>query len=707
MSKGPSKFTDPRFVSGVLASIVTLVVFLPDEAKLRKETELQSVKFDNWFASITNQSKPVNPKLKIFQFDKNAQEAFKKDKIQGRDIRDILKSAANRDPQAIYVVGNVNDRASLQSLDEQSSRFKNKVYLGLTRGQEIPLSLNELNYINFGYLPEAYMPLLPPFMTITGFGKIPYLGLSQHRAFHPEKLVDYQINPFYLKRATRSLARLKYSLDRNQPMREIRPGDHVLLFLEEAANSPINQQLISTIDSKMTSSWITDTPNATNLLLVVSCIVSVLLFGYGSSLVLRLALFFIVASGAAFAISALFAFSITFLSSISIATALLFTLASAEFLQPLVQSIRKSSKTSQISRQIPARKRSALLTASGGIKFYDFHGPCSVMSIQVADLAETSEKYSINQIFEHLKKTESAIINEVQDFDGVVVGSLTTKLNIVFGYHFTHDDLVSENKKAVKAMTCAKKTLEKVLNINKESAGNGSPIFIPQIAIVSGVHLLGNLAEENLALGLVGKSSALSDELIKAGSPDCITYCASTHELLEEEASGTDSYENDEKFQYRIAGIEAQQVGYRHRALTHLQADFREVLEASRKTLELKRIDDRTKISDPKSVIIEDDTSLFQPVSFSRHGLGIRSGVSFANGHILNLYLRFQDPGINRLIIQARADRIVCEVRWSDGSEGKSHALGLRILNLREEQKQFLFECFQSNEGKQRLPNIS
>jgi class 3 adenylate cyclase len=308
----------------------------------------------------------------------------------------------------------------------------------------------------------------------------------------------------------------------------------------------------------------------------------------------------------------------------------------------------------------------------------------SIMFIDIVGFSKSAELLTPKAAFSTLKDFMAEITAVVLEHGGIVDRSLGDGLMCIFGYGC--DSAPGDRDHADRAVSCAMAIQRANVRRCLELGRTGQSFFPLRIGVNSAGAFIGDLgAQGKVDITAIGHGVNFAQRLEAACESHLVMLGPSSRDLL----TG---------FSHTADSIRARLIAVKNRR--HLfeafqldphgdAAELQEVVSLYQRQQKVKRLDARWPGPPADRLRIDTEHGPGALVNFSQSGLGLQLGVFLASGVQLSLRLQPEDSELAAKLQAAGVQSLVAVVRWGR-PDGDRYVHGLEVRNLSSEQREVL-----------------
>ena len=310
----------------------------------------------------------------------------------------------------------------------------------------------------------------------------------------------------------------------------------------------------------------------------------------------------------------------------------------------------------------------------------------TLMFIDVVGFSLSSENMLPRMAFDNLKAILNQIAEIIHAHGGVIDKTLGDGLLCYFGYRLDTDETDPHHPE--KALSCAVKIQEHVLEESLRAMTSGDPIYPVRIGINTASCYLGDLGSgQRIEFTVVGNGVNFAKRLESACEMFAVMIGPTTFDLVKGVGFESQKFSRKMiKIKHHAELIDAYEVN----PFDDRLADCDAVIEAFRRESNLQRKNDRMPVNDPESLIVTTQYGPAEIMNFSMSGVSIILKNSLSRGMIVEVELESRVPGLAASLTKLGMKVMESEVRWSYRTQsGVAHGLIFNRLS-EEQQKEFI-----------------
>ena len=310
----------------------------------------------------------------------------------------------------------------------------------------------------------------------------------------------------------------------------------------------------------------------------------------------------------------------------------------------------------------------------------------TLMFIDVVGFSLSSEDMAPREAFDSLKRILASLSEIVHDHGGIVDKSLGDGLLCYFGYRFDTDKTDADHPE--KALSCAIKIQEQMLEQSRIAGRTGAPIYPLRIGVNTASCYLGDLGSgQRIEFTVVGNGVNFAKRLESSCNVFCIMIGSTTYDLIKGLSWGGDLFARKAiKIKHHSDLRDAIEVNPFNAKRSHVE----EVLAAFRKNASFHSAAERMHVKDIGSIQALTAAGAGMILDFTGNGLSVRFDVSFPKGEVMKIRFESRNPGLGIALQEFGIEAVDCEVRWAHTAvNGFVHGIMLRGINS-EQQEHFV-----------------
>ena len=319
----------------------------------------------------------------------------------------------------------------------------------------------------------------------------------------------------------------------------------------------------------------------------------------------------------------------------------------------------------------------------------------SIVFVDIVGFSLSCERLKAELAFTYIKDHLSNIIEIIHKHGGVIDKTLGDGLLCYFGFNLSDES--SSPDHADQAIRCAMEMQAFAVENILAAEGQGRPLYPMRIGVNTSSVYIGDLGNENrVDITMIGHGVNLAARLEAACEPFRIMASASTRDLLSIFSQNSHFiHKRYMKIKHNKKLIEAYEVDPFVEDLEKLT----EALQIYKKDMGIVRGENRYLIEPGQSLAVSTESGKYQVVNFSRSGFAVRGPAYVAKGVTMLATLTSDSEEFNQELEKGRLNSFNIEVRWGFRDD-KDSLLGVKILALNDEQKDFILDLLRRHYSK-------